>query len=280
MDILYYYSIIFIFGLVIGSFLNSVIYRLFLPNFSFFTSLVKTKRSFCPHCNHNLVWRDLFPIFSYFVLKGKCRYCLKPISIQYPLVEISTALVFLLIFNNLYPVSDWKDFFRLCFMLYISGSMIVIFVFDLKHYSIPDKILFPAVIATFFYQLFFNYEFLVFNSLWAVLFSFLFFWAIFFVSKGRWMGFGDCKLAILLGLLLGFPNILLALFLAFFFGAIISLGAILVNLSLRAILPEINLKKLGLKSQIPFAPFLITGAFVAMIFDQIIIRWYLSLFVF
>ena len=238
---------VFIFGLIIGSFLNCVIYR-----------LEKGKslwgRSYCPHCKHTLIWTDLVPVFSFLFLKGRCRYCHKKISIQYPMVEILTALIFLLILN-FQPLNLKFSILNLLFLLYIVSSLIVIFIYDLKHYLIPDKILFPAIIIAFIYN------FLNFNYLLAAFIAFSFFLFIYLISKGQWMGFGDVKLSILLGLILGFPNILVGLFLSFFFGAIIGIGLIYLN-------------KKGLKSEIPFAPFLIMGTFVAMFFGDRIIQCY------
>ena len=151
-------------------------------------------------------------------------------------------------------------------MFYVASSIIVIFVYDVKHYLIPDAVLFPATIIVFLYRLVFNFNGLIFNYALAVLIASGFFLAIYLVSKGRWMGFGDVKLAILLGLILGFPDILAGLFLAFLFGAIIGLGAIFF-------------KKKGLKSEIPFGPFLIIGTFLAMLWGQQIMNWYVSFFV-
>ena len=136
-------------------------------------------------------------------------------------------------------------------------------VYDLKHYLIPDKVLFPAIAVAFLYRLFTS-PFLFANYLLAVLVASGFFLFIFLISKGKWIGFGDVKLAILLGFLLGFPNILSGLFLSFFFGAIIGLILMFLN-------------KKGLESEIPFAPFLIIGTFVAMFFGDQIIHWYMGL---
>ncbi len=255
--------IIFLFGLIVGSFLNYVIYRLSIDGFSFYRDFINVKsRSYCPNCKHVLNWKDLFPVFSFIFLKGKCRYCKERISWQYPLVEISTAFLFLLISSQNWPVIDTT------FMLYIACVLIIIFAFDLKHYLIPDKILFPAICVSFIYRLFYfglTNNFL--SYLLAALLASLFFLIIYLISKGTWMGFGDVKLAILLGLILGFPNILVGMFLAFFLGAII--GLIIIFLG-----------KKGLKSEVPFAPFLITGTFIAMFFSQDIINWYLHLFIF
>jgi prepilin signal peptidase PulO-like enzyme (type II secretory pathway) len=259
---------IFLFGLCIGSFLNCAIYRL--------EQKKNLKgRSFCPNCKHQLSWKDLVPVFSFLFLKGKCRYCQKKISIQYPLVEISTGIVFLLVANynakcfarvlgNSDCIMTTASIFSLAFLFYIASVLIAIFVYDLKHYIIPDKILLPAIVVAFFYGLF-DPKFTILNLLGATIISSGFFLFIFLISKGRWMGFGDVKLAVLMGFLLGFPNVLVALFLAFFFGAVI--GAILMFFG-----------KKGLKSEIPFGPFLITGTFVALFWGQNIINWYLTSF--
>jgi prepilin signal peptidase PulO-like enzyme (type II secretory pathway) len=245
--------LVFIFGLCVGSFLNCAIYRI---------EVKKTLkgRSFCPHCKHNLSWMDLFPVFSFLLLGGKCRYCKAKISWQYPIVEASTAVIFLLIF-----LVFGLNFIELVVLFYIASSLIIIFVYDLKHYLIPDKILFPAIAVAFFYQLFLNFNFQILNYILAALIASGFFFVIWFFSKGEWMGFGDVKLAILMGFLLGLNKVLVALFLAFFFGAII--GIILMVF-----------RKKGLKSEIPFGPFLITGTFSSMFLGNQIIQWYLNIF--
>ena len=265
---LLYYFITFIFGLVAGSFLNCVVYRLALPNFSFWKNLGGQNRSYCPECKHVLSWRDLIPVFSFLFLKGKCRYCSKKISVQYPLVELITALSFVLIFNfSVYtrPVWGWQFLIDILFLLVVFSFLIIIFVYDLKYYIIPDKILFPAIAIVFLYQLIFSFRFLNFNSLWAGLGACAFFLFLFIISGGRWMGFGDVKLAFFMGLFLGYPNILVALFLAFFLGAIIGVGLIIFG-------------NKNLKSEIPFGPFLITGTFLALLWGQEITNWYMNLF--
>jgi len=245
------YSIfVFLFGLIIGSFLNCVIYRIEKGE-----SFVKG-RSYCPHCKHTLRWLDLVPVFSFLLLRGKCRYCHAKISVQYPLIEILTGIVFLLIFAY-----QFSTVFQVVFLWYIASVFIIIFVYDLKHYIIPDSVLFPAIGITFFYQLIFHFSIVFLSYLLSGLGAAAFFLAIFLVTKGRGMGFGDVKLAILLGLLLGFPHIIVGLFLAFLFGAII--GVILL---LR--------KKKGLKSEVPFAPFLIAGTFIALVWGTQLIHWY------
>ncbi len=269
---------IFLFGLIIGSFLNAAIYRLSLLDFSFWKSLGGRNRSYCPRCKHPLAWLDLVPVVSFLLLQGKCRYCHKKISWQYPIVEVATGLLFVLIFkyqfSSISQLSsfNYQSFIALCFMFYVSCSMIIIFVYDLKYYLIPDNILFPAIGVAFIFHLFSgiligNWILGFGNSIAAAIVASGFFLCIYVVSRGAWMGFGDVKLAILLGLLLGWPNILVGLFLSFFFGAII--GVVLMLLS-----------KKGLKSEIPFAPFLIAGTLVAMFWGEKIIYWYFNLFLF
>jgi len=276
---------IFLLGLIVGSFLNCVIYRLEKEE-----SFLKG-RSFCPQCRHQLTWRDLIPTFSFFILKGKCRYCHQKISWQYPLVEIATGLLFVSIFNYLsvarvgfveasphltpfasvlanegFAFSDLQNFL---FYSIISCFLIVIFVYDLKHYIIPDRVIYPAIGITFFYniyQLTVNNQRLAINNFSSAILAATFFLAIVLVSRGKWMGIGDIKLAFLMGLILGFPNILVALFLAFFLGAIIGLGLIISG-------------RKTFKSEIPFGPFLITGTFIGLFCGGQIINWYLRLFV-
>lgn len=238
----------FTFGLVVGSFLNSLIYRL------------ETKkdflrgRSFCPNCGKALAWKDLIPILSFILLKGRCRYCKEKISIQYPLVEFFTGLSFLLAF---FSTLNQFSILKLIFLFLIFSLFILIFVFDAKHYSIPDILLYFAIFLSFLYYLFFNFESPI-SYFFFSLFPSLFFLAIILLSREKLMGFGDFTLVISLGLFLGWPKILLALFFSFFSGA--TVGLILIFL-----------KKKTLKSKIPFAPFLISGALFSFFFGQKVI---------
>ena len=277
----FFYFIIFIFGLMVGSFLNSIIYRLSSGE-SFLI-----QRSYCPHCKHILSWEDLIPLFSFIILRGKCRYCRQKISWQYPLVEIATGSLFLLIFNFQLPsvISEGEEeiylfafnFLNLIYYLVIACFLIIIFVYDLKHYIIPDKIIYPAIATAIFYQLFgiLNLEIIsdfgfrisdlkpLLNPLLSAILASLFFLLIALVSGGKWLGLGDVKLAFFMGLFLGFPNVLFALFLAFSIGAIIGIGLIIAG-------------KKTLKSEVPFGPFLVAGTFIALFWGRAIIDWYLG----
>jgi len=258
------YLFIFVFGLICGSFLNCVIYRLALPSFSLKNLGGLKGRSYCPHCKHILNWRDLIPIFSFLILKGKCRYCSQKISWQYPLVELATGILFVLVIHY-----TFSNFLFSIFYFLISCFLIIIFVYDLKHYIIPDKVIYPAIGIAFFYRLFeicLSAEALAkAENLGFGILPSLFFLAIIIFSREKWLGFGDFKLAILMGLFLGWPKILVALFLAFFIGAIIGIELIILG-------------KKTLKSEIPFGPFLVSGTFLAMFFGQKLIDTYLNLF--
>jgi leader peptidase (prepilin peptidase)/N-methyltransferase len=267
---LFLFIIIFVLGLTVGSFLNCLIYRLTLPSFSLKNLGGLKNRSFCPHCKHTLSWPDLIPIFSFIILRGRCRYCHQKISWQYPLIELTTGILFVLIWMKFFAMVNFINIF---FYLLISCFLIIIFVYDLKHYIIPDKIIYLAIVIAFFYQLFKNLEFGI--QKWELenlaspfLSAFLasaFFLLIVLISQGKWMGLGDVKLVFFLGLFLGWPNILVALFLAFFVGAIV--GLILIALGIKS-----------LKSEVPFGPFLVSGTFLAIFFGQQLINRYLSLF--
>lgn len=257
---LFFNIFVFIFGLAVGSFLNSVIYRLQTGE-SFLRG-----RSHCPYCKHQLSWQDLIPVLSFLVLKGRCRYCRQKISWQYPLVEIITGILFVLIWQNQLTGGFW-GILNSGYLLVISSLLIIIFVYDLKHYIIPDSVIYSAIILAFFYRLL---EILkagnlnhFFSPIFSAFLASVFFLAIFLISRGRWLGFGDVKLAFLMGLFLGFPNILAALFFAFVSGAIIGTGLIFSG-------------KKTLKSEVPFGPFLIAGTFVVLFFGKEIINWYLN----
>ncbi len=271
---LLFYLFIFITGLAIGSFLNVVIYR--MEN----GEDIVRDRSHCMDCKHNLAWYDLVPVFSFLILGGKCRYCGKKISMQYPLVELITGVLFVVAFGFWNLGFDWVldfgiwDLIKLSYFLFLISSLIVIFVYDLKHYIIPDKIVYTAIIISIVYLLlgFLNFSnwdlfrisdfgFRIFSPFVAAFLAAGFFLAIVLLTNGRGMGGGDVKLAFLMGLVLGWPKILLALFLAFTLGAVC--GIILMIL-----------KKKNFKSEIPFGPFLVIGTLVAMFWGEKVVKWY------
>lgn len=253
---------VFIFGLCVGSFLNVVIYRIEKGE-----SIIKG-RSHCPFCGHPLEWYDLIPLLSFILLRGKCRYCHHKISWQYPLVELSTGLIFVLVFTEFFSFNI-ISVFSVIFLFIISSFLIVIFVSDLKYYAISDKILYPAIftgLSYFLFNVFFIYrsrEFFLYSLISIFLVSFFFF-ALYFFSRERAMGLGDVEISLFLGFALGFPGILLCFLISFIIGGIV--GIILIAT-----------KKKKLSSRVPFAPFLVTAAFITFFWGEKIIGFYLQL---
>lgn len=258
-----------LFGFLIGSFANALIYRLRSGE-----SMMRG-RSHCTSCNRTLAWYDLVPILSFIILRGQCRYCRNSISLQYPIVELASAVLFVFIawhatqlFN---PFSESLSYiFYSFFLFFVFSGLLVIFVYDIKHYLIPDKVLFPLIVLSALWHVVsvlfvdsYDYTMLL-NALGAAGAVTAFFFALFFFSRGAWMGFGDVKLVFFMGLFLGYPTIFVALFFAFTSGAII--GAVLIAL-----------QRKSLKSQVPFGPFLITGTFVAFFWGAQLVQWYLDI---
>jgi len=260
--------IVFIFGLIIGSFLNVLIWRLYTGESAF------KGRSYCPKCKHRLDFFDLFPVMSFIVQGGKCRYCRGAISWQYPIVELATAILFV----AAYLVSGFNfsagsgsvlggQFFILLKYWFVVSAMIVIFVYDAKHYLILDKIIYPAVVVAVLASPLLGLENLwwraVLEGLLAAAIGGGFFFLQYVVSKGKWIGGGDVKMGFLMGLILGIKGLFVALFFSYVSGALFGLGLI-------------AFKKKTMKSQIPFGTFLAAGTIIAMFWAEPIIKWYLK----
>jgi leader peptidase (prepilin peptidase)/N-methyltransferase len=243
--------IIFVIGLLIGSFLNVVIYRMNDLH------TVLATRSHCPHCKKEIKWYDLIPFVSFIILKTKCRSCGKPISWQYPLVELGTALIFMTLYLQ------FGNHFYTYFLMLISCFLIVIFVYDLLFSLIPDEMLWPAVIISAIYIAFTGGANIL-MSVYGVITTVGFLGIIYLLGKGKWMGLGDVKLAILLGLVTPFPSVFITLFFAFVIGSIY--GLIMIAY-----------KQKTFKSEVPFGPFLIVGLYISLFWGQKIIDWYLGI---
>lgn len=246
--------LIFLLGLGVGSFLNVLIDR--LPREESFTK----GRSYCESCKKTLRWYDLIPLLSFIILKAKCRYCRSPISHYYPVVELTTGLLFVAV---LFLPGEFTITFitiiNLIFYLFIASGLIVVFFVDLKYGIIPDKVVYPAVAVTFIF-LVTNRQSPIANHIFSAISAFLFFLLIFLATRGRGMGFGDVKLAFLIGLILGFPKILVAFYAAFLTGALLSIILILAK------------KKKFKGSTIPFGPFLVIGTFIALFWGDDILQ--------
>lgn len=257
---------VFLFGLAIGSFLNCLIWRLYQKD----TIL---GRSYCPACHHQLAWYDNIPLFSFIYLGGKCRHCRKHISWQYPLVELFTGLMFAIAYymrigadlptsalQLLYVGRDW----------FLISVMIVIFIYDLRWYLILDVVSLPSALIILCLNLLINYFEKGQYPLWQNLFlsgiiGGSFFLFQFIVSKGRWVGGGDIRLGLLMGLALGWPQILAALFIAYIVGSIVGILLIVWGK-----------KQWG--SEVPFGIFLTSATLITLFWGTRIIDWYISFF--
>jgi len=254
---------LFLLGISVGSFINCVVYRL--------NNGLSPLRgwSICPKCKHQLGWKDNIPLLSFFLLGRRCRYCSSPISWQYPLVELVAGILTLLIIKltNCFPVreagelqiTNYNDFLILFYNLIVGWALLAIFVSDLVYTTIPDKIVFPTLFIVFVYLIFQFPSLLISNFLVSFLAS-GFFYLLVLVTRGRGMGLGDVKLAGLMGLILGWPKIIVALYLAFLTGAFFSVILIL-------------LKKKKFGQHIPFGPFLATATFISIFWGDKIYQW-------
>lgn len=243
----------FLFGLIFGSFLNAVIWR--LPR----QKEVVLDRSECVACGHKLGFYDLLPVVSFLWLRGRCRYCGERISFQYPVVEIISGLGLLAI--------SFLDL-NIAEKIWLSGMFllsVLIFAYDLKYFLIPDRFVIMGLVWVLAGAVVFtNGDFL--QHLASGFLVFLFFFLLYFFSKGRWIGGGDPKLGFVIGLWLGWPLGVLAILLAYVVGAAISL----VLLAFRSV---------TMKSRVPFGPFILAGAWGAYFWGGLIIEWYMGLFI-
>jgi prepilin signal peptidase PulO-like enzyme (type II secretory pathway) len=275
MDFLFDFFV-FILGAVVGSFLNVVIFR-----YNTGASIVGSKnRSFCFSCGKKLSWYELLPIASFFIQKGKCRGCRSRISWQYPIVEIITGFIFLLLFfqtqrliyNQTIHSYPW---FHFGYYAVIWCILTVITFYDFRHKIIPNFLVYGFILLSLLQVDFLGATYHVplmdplvkLNFLAGPIF-FAAFFALWFVSRGTWIGFGDAKLVLGMGFLLGFVNGISAIALSFWIGAIVSiimlsLGKLQKMKVVRNIQLPIIPKNLTIKSEIPFAPFLILGTAIA-----------------
>lgn len=240
-------------GTIIGSFLNVVIYR--IPEGK---SIIYPANSFCPKCGHRLSPLDLIPVLSWLFLKGRCRYCGEPISVQYPLVELLTGTLYVLIFW-VYGMS-----IKTITGLILVPVLIAVSFIDIKYKEIPTEITitgFVLVMAAYIFSLAAKIisiqEFL--NYLYGFLFAGLVMLA--FVLPG-WMGGGDFKLSAFIGFVLGLKLTIVFLFFSFVIGGLIS--------GIRVIFT-----KESIKEYVPFVPYLALGSVIAVIFGHQILNMYL-----
>lgn len=272
-------------GLCFGSFVSALVWRLDKQAKGYKTKAkdqkpinhrntysIWTGRSMCSDCGHKLSVADLIPLFSWLFLKGRCRYCRKKIK-DSPLVEIITAILFVGSYI-LWPYGfDNEGLFLFIVWLPTLVLLTALFVYDLRHMMLPDKLTF-TIFGLTLVQL--TGQFVLSGGelglLWGALLGVVclagLFYLLFHISNGRWIGGGDVKLGLGLGVLAGsLPSSLLLLFLASAIGTLASMVMILTN-------------KASKKSQVPFGPFLVTAAIIVQLFGPAIIDWYQRQFLF
>jgi len=235
-----FFFLIFAGGVCVGSFLNCLVYRL---NKRGGKGLL-WGRSFCPHCQHQLSWYDNIPLLSFIILQGRCRYCHQPISFHYPLVELATGILTLIVF----ACYNHGLIFNTLSLLLIFYALVAIFLSDFFYQTIPDEIVLPAMVLAIIGH--FQVQFLLSGIIAAAFFLFLV-----LITKGKGMGMGDVKLAAFMGFFLGYPKIVVALYLAFLTGALLSVILIL-------------LKKKRFGEEIAFGPFLVAATIISLFFGE------------
>jgi leader peptidase (prepilin peptidase)/N-methyltransferase len=240
-------------GLAVSSFLNVCIDR--LPE----RESIVSPPSHCPACGRRLAPFDLIPLLSYILLRGRCRYCGAPIPRRVLVVESTTGLLFVLL-GYRYGFSPAEGLPPLLLATLYTCFFIVIFFIDLEHHLVLNRVIYPAiVIALLFIPFAPGYS--AKELLLGGLIGFALLFLIAFVYPAG-MGMGDVKLATFVGLVVGFPSIFAALLFSFVAGGLVGGGLLLTGLK-------------GRKDPIPFAPFLVAGGMVAMLYGKEIIDWYL-----
>lgn len=215
-------------------------------------------------CMSKLTWYELIPVISFLGLMGRCKSCKAKISIQYPIVELLTGLIFSALFLKFQDIFFYGTplvfSFTYAYYAVAFSLLLVIAVYDIRHKIIPDMLAFVLGIISFFGLFFFNSSgfyphlpsLLGFSSGLLIALPFALFWL---VSAGAWMGLGDAKLAISLGWLLGLSRALSGVVVGVWIGAVVGIALLIFS------------KKHGMKSEIPFAPYLAIGALLAFLFE-------------
>lgn len=243
--------VIFLIGLALGSFTNVLIFR--WEN----AAAILSQPSHCAHCKRRLAWFDLIPLISFFLLRGRCRYCGRPISWQYPLVEFVTGLLAVLLLLRVGLSASFVLF------LLMVPFLVALFVVDLKTMVLPDVYLVPAAVFGVGGHLVrdgFSLDTLSSIGI-GVLVAAGFLGLLYVVGRGRWMGFGDVKYGVFLGLLFGWPLAVVALVTAFLLGSVAA-GILLAG------------KQTTMRSPVPFGPFLVIGTYIALFWSKEILFWY------
>jgi prepilin signal peptidase PulO-like enzyme (type II secretory pathway) len=250
---LWYLLFLFIIGLAFGSFLSVAIHRIHSRK----KGLVGG-RSACPRCGHVLGVAELVPLLSYFWQAGRCRHCGQSIGWHYPVLELSTGMMFVAVaVSGLTPLP---------LTLFYGLVLIFIFFYDLLHMEIPDEVMLPSIAIAFIGSLF-SPTISLSNALIGATIITGFFLLQIVVSKGKWLGGGDLRIGAFMGLILGWQYTLVALFVSYLVGSLISVSLLLTG-------------RLSRKSQVPFGPFLVIGTLAALFYGEILIKRYFELTLF
>lgn len=250
---------LFILGIIFGSFVNAWVWRT-----SKDISVAKG-RSMCPHCKHELTSRDLVPLFSYLMLQGKCRYCHKGIGVQYPAVELSTGVLFTILYLVLNP-STVYELVQFLILLIVSVLLVAAFVYDAKYMELPEKFMLPAValgVVSLGLKAYQNGWNSLTGQLVGLALAVLLYTALWFFSKGKWLGAGDIRIVAVMGLLLAPAQLAVGLFATYLIGAVYGVY----------VLRKAKNKK-GIR--VPFGPFLIIGFYIGLLWGIQVANWYLS----
>lgn len=242
-----FYIIIFLYGIVIGSFLNVCIYR--IPKKE---DIVKV-RSHCMNCGYKLEWYDLVPLFSYLFLKGRCRKCKTKLSVQYPLIEAANGILYVVI-----VLINGANVESLLYCL-LASALLTLSVIDFRTYEIPIGINI-FILALGLIRVVTDYSDWL-NYLIGLLCVSTFLAVIYYASKGRGIGGGDVKLMAACGLVLGWKLIILAFFIGCILGAVIHVARMKIS---------------GESHVLAMGPYLSAGIFIAMLWGNRIIEWYFN----
>ena len=271
MDI-FFGLVVFIFGAIVGSFLNVVIYRIH-------TGKSLNGRSHCLSCGSTLTWIELFPLFSYLLLRARCSHCMAWVPSRYFFVELVTGLSFLGLWD-LFSDNLWLLAF---YMIFIS-ILIVIAVYDLRHTIIPDEMVVALCVLSVSYvgisaYLSQDMNLILWSFVGSVVVAF-FFAGLWYISKGRWMGLGDAKLAFPLALVVGSSAAYSMVVFSFLLGAGVSIILLLIQILLKKWKTSLRYAwiPLTMKSEVPFAPFLIGGFLLTEFFHADIFQITFSFF--
>ena len=263
-----YFIFSLLLGLIVGSFLNVCIYR--LPR----GESIVFPASHCPHCQHKLRFWDLIPLFSFFLLKGCCRYCQKQFAWRYPLVELITSILFALVLL-FYPFS--ANIFAFVFYLLLVSLLVIIFFIDLENQVIPDELTWLGILAGLAFHFILAIQQPVvrglnpfLESLFGLILGFLILWLVAqigkLIYKSEVLGEGDLFLAAMLGSYFGLSGVVLSLFLAYLIAGFFA-GILLL------------LKKVKMSDYVPFGPALVLGGIVTLFWGKQILDWYINLLI-